>query len=140
MSRRLGIQETGHLRGWASRRLGVQDTGHQETGHPGSWASRKLDIQEAGYQETGHPGGWASRKLDIRLLILMETAFVLLSALGIVFLEWAWAEEAQSHLPAVRWTTTHCPQKPAMNVRSMATPNEAGNGEAQTKRTPRTSR
>lgn len=156
-----GCQETGHLGGWASRRLGVQKAGHpgdwtskrlgvQEAGcpgywAPGSWTSRRLGTRRLDIQEAGHPGNWTSRrlgtrKLDIRLLILMETAFVLLSALGIVFLEWAWAEEAQSHLPAVRWTTTHCPQKPAMNVRSMATPNEAGNGEAQTKRTPRTSR
>ena len=115
-------------------RLGFQEAGYQETGHPGGWASggwvsRRLDIQKAGHQETAS-----------ELLILTETAFVLLSAVGTVFLEWAWAEEAQSHLPAVRWMTIHCPQKPATNVRSMATPNEAGNGEAQTKRTPRTSR
>lgn len=97
--------------------------------------TRKLDIQEAEHPEGWAPGNWASE-----LLILTEPAFVLLSAVGTVFLEWAWAEEAQSHLPAVRWMTIHCPQKPATNVRSMATPNEAGNGEAQTKRTPRTSR
>lgn len=69
-----------------------------------------------------------------------RNCLVLLSSVGIAFLEWAWAEVAQSHLPVARWMTTHCPQRPAMSVRSMATQNEAGNGEARTKQMPLTSR
>lgn len=63
-----------------------------------------------------------------------------LSTTGTVFLEWVWAEEAQSHLPVVKWMTIHSPQRLVMSVRSMATPNGAGNGEAQTKQMPPTSR
>jgi hypothetical protein len=79
-------------------------------------------------------------RLNIRAAGSDRSCLVLLSVVGIVFLEWAWAEAAQSHLPAARWTTTHCPQRPAMSVRSTATQNEAGNGEARTKRMPPTSR
>ena len=62
------------------------------------------------------------------------------STIGTVFLEWAWAEETQSHLPAVKWMTTHSPQRLVMSVRSTATPNAAGSGEAQMKQMPPTLR
>lgn len=59
---------------------------------------------------------------------------------GTVFLEWAWAEEAQMHRSAVKWMTIHFPQRLAMSVRSMVTPNEAGNEEVQMKQMPPISR
>lgn len=55
-------------------------------------------------------------------------------------LEWAWAEEAQSHLPVEKWMTIHSPQRLVMSARSTVTPNGAGNGEAQMKQMSPTSR
>ena len=57
-----------------------------------------------------------------------------------MFLELAWAEEARSHLPVVKWMTILSPRRLDMSVRSMATPNEAGNGEVQMKQMPPTLR
>lgn len=62
------------------------------------------------------------------------------STTGTVFLEWAWAGETQSHLPVVKWTTTHSPQRLVMSARSTATPNAAGSGGAQMKQRPPTLR
>ena len=62
------------------------------------------------------------------------------STVGTVFLEWAWAEEAQSHLPVGKWMTIPSPQRRVMSVRSTATPNGAGSGEAQMKQMPPTLR
>lgn len=62
------------------------------------------------------------------------------SPTGTVYLEWAWAEEAQSHLPAEKWMTIPSPQRLVMNVRSTVTQNGAGNGEAPMKQMPPTSR
>lgn len=62
------------------------------------------------------------------------------SPIGTVFLEWAWAEEAQSHLPAEKWMTIPSPQRPVMSVRSTVTRNGAENEEAPMKQMPPTSR